>query len=173
MADNDDAPYLGEVRLVPYGFAPASWALCDGQLLPIQPNAALFSLIGTTYGGNGSTTFALPDLRGRVPMHAGGPHVLGERDGAESVALAEPELPAHDHMVNAVTANANAGPKENHLASANALYQPPQTVADTTLAPDTISDAGQGQPHENRQPYLTMAYVISLSGTYPSTAPEV
>ena len=161
-----DEPFIGEVLLVSFNFPPKGWAFCNGQLLPINSNQALFSLLGTTYGGDGRTTFALPDLRGRVPMHVGGSHLLGERTGTETVTLTPAQMPAHAHAANIVNSNANAGPAGNFLAAANALYQPPPT--DTTLAPNTISDDGGGQAHENRQPYLALSFIIALQGIFPS-----
>ena len=162
MAD----PFLGEIKIMSFGFAPKGWALCNGQSLPINQNQALFSLLGTTFGGDGRTTFALPDLRGSIPMHSGDGHVLGERDGTESVTLNIQQLPMHNHLVNVVNANATAGPAGNYFASANALYQPPPP--NTILSPTTISTVGNTQPHENRQPFLTLSFAIALVGIFPS-----
>lgn len=159
-------PFLGEIRIMSFDFAPKGWAFCDGQLVPISQNQALFSLLGTTYGGNGRTNFALPDLRGRVPVHLGGTHVLGERGGEETHALTEQELPTHTHLANAVSANADAGPSGHLFAAANALYHP--APPNTALAPDTITSIGGSQPHENRQPYLTLTFAIALQGIFPS-----
>ena len=159
-------PFLGEILVTSFNFAPKGWALCNGQLLPINQNQALFSLLGTTYGGNGSTTFALPDLRGRLPMHAGNGHTLGESAGSESVTLTLGQMPQHFHQVNVVNANANAGPAGNFFAAANALYQPPP--GNTSLAASTISEDGGSQPHENRQPFLALTCIIALQGAFPS-----
>jgi len=159
-------PFLSEIRIMSFNFAPKGWALANGQLLPINQNQALFALLGTTYGGNGQTTFALPDLRGRVPMHAGSGHTLGERAGQEAHTLTPAELPAHTHLVKVVNSNANAAPAGNVLAAANALYQP--APPNTTLAPNTIGNAGGSQPHNNQQPYLTLSFTIALSGIFPS-----
>ena len=158
-------PFLGEVSLVSFTVTPKGWALCNGQLLQINQNLALFSLLGTAYGGNGSTTFALPDLRGRVPMHAGNGHLLGERAGSESVTLTRGQMPQHSHAVNVVNSNANAAPAGHFLAAANALYQPPPQ--NVILAPTTITDDGGNLPHENRQPFLTLSFIIALQGIFP------
>lgn len=159
-------PFLSEIRIMSFGFPPKGWALCNGQLLPINQNQALFSLLGTTYGGNGQTNFALPDLRGRVPIHVGSGHVLGERAGQESHTLTQQEFPQHTHFVKVVNANANAGPAGDFFASANALYQP--APGNTTLAPSTITNVGGSQPHTNQQPFLTLSFAIALVGIYPS-----
>src|SRR5437763_3735943 len=156
------SPFMGEIRILSFNFAPQGWALCNGQLLPINQNQALFSLLGTTYGGNGQTNFALPDLRGRVPMHVGQGHVLGERGGQESHTVATQELPTHTHSVKVVNSNANSGPTNNVLAAANALYQP--APGNTTLAPSTITSSGGSQPHQNQQPFLTLSFLIALTG---------
>src|SRR5947207_1349920 len=157
-------PFLSEIRIMSFLFAPKGWALCNGQLLPINQNQALFSLLGTTYGGDGRVNFALPDLRGRVPTHVGSGHVLGERAGQESHTLVAQEYPMHTHQVNVVNANANAGPAGHFLAAANALYQP--KPANAQLASSTISNLGNGQPHTNQQPFLTLSFAIALQGIF-------
>jgi microcystin-dependent protein len=159
-------PFLSEIRIMSFNFAPKGWALCNGQFLPINQNQALFALLGTTYGGNGQTTFALPDLRGSVPMHVGSGHTLGERAGQENHTIVQQELPAHNHHVAVVNSNANSGPTGNFFAAANALYQP--APANTNLAPSTISNVGGSQPHLNQQPYLTLTFAIALQGIFPS-----
>jgi microcystin-dependent protein len=159
-------PFLSEIRIMSFSFAPKGWALCNGQLLPINQNQALFSLLGTTFGGDGRTNFALPDLRGRAPMHVGDGHVLGERAGQESHTLVQQEYPAHNHLVGVVNSNANAGPTGNFFAAANALYQP--APANTNLAPSSISNVGGSQPHPNQQPFLTLSFAIALQGIFPS-----
>jgi microcystin-dependent protein len=159
-------PFLSEIRIMSFNFVPKGWALCNGQLLPINQNQALFALLGTTYGGDGQVNFALPDLRGRVPMHVGSGHTLGERAGQEAHTLIQQEQPAHNHLVGVVNSNANAGPTGHVLAAANALYQP--APANTQLAPSTISTVGSGQPHPNQQPFLTLLFAIALQGIFPS-----
>ncbi len=159
-------PFIGEIKLMSFNFAPKGWALANGQTLPINQNQALFSLLGTTFGGNGQTTFALPDLRGRAPMHEGNGYTLGERGGEEAHTLSQQETPTHNHLVNAVNSNANAGPTGNYFAAANALYQP--APGDTTLAPNTVSNTGGSQPHANQQPYLCVSFAIALQGIFPS-----
>src|SRR2546423_6462414 len=129
-------PFLSEIRIFSFNFMPKGWAMCNGQLLPINQNQALFALLGTTYGGNGQTTFALPDARGRVPLHVGSGHTLGERSGQETHTLVISEHPQHTHAVNAVTSNATAGPTATRLGAANALYGP--GPPNTSLAPSTI-----------------------------------
>jgi microcystin-dependent protein len=172
-------PYLGQIMTVGFNFAPKTWQLCAGQLLAIQSNQALFSILGTTYGGNGIQTFALPDLRGRVPIHWGqGPgqpyYNLGETGGTETTTLLSNNLPLHNHAmsVNNATPN-NAAPSGNYLAkgavinNANALLYT-TSAANTTMAASAISSTGSNQPVSVIQPYLTINYVIALSGIFPS-----
>jgi microcystin-dependent protein len=159
-------PFLSEIRLMAFSFAPKGWALCNGQVIPINQNQALFSLLGTTFGGDGRVNFALPDLRGRVPMHVGSGHALGERSGEETHTLVQQEFPPHNHMVNVVNANANAAPTGHFFAAANALYQP--APPNTQLAPSTISNVGGNQPHPNQQPFLVLSFAIALQGIFPS-----
>jgi len=166
-------PFLGEIRLFPYNFAPRGWAFCNGQLLSISQNIALFSLLGTTYGGNGQTTFGLPDLRGRFAMSSGqGPGLsvrdLGEIDGTETVALTAAQMPAHTHALNGSTATATTTvPTGNlHAAPARPQYVAPGTT--TPLAAQSVGSAGSSQAHENMPPYLVLNYCISLEGIYPS-----
>jgi len=166
-------PFLGELKIVSFGFAPKGWAMANGQLLPINQNQALFALLGTTYGGNGQTTFALPDMRGRTPMHFGtgfgGSAVLGERAGEEAHTLNQGEMPQHVHGLAAqnVTAGAGTGPSGNTFATAatRPYRNNPSQVAQ--MAPAS-SVAGGGQPHSNIQPYLTLNFVIALVGVFPS-----
>ena len=161
-------PFLSEIRIFSFNFAPRSWAQCNGQLLPINQNQALFSLLGTTYGGNGQTTFALPDLRSRVSMHVGGGLVLGQRAGEESHTLSIPEMAAHTHQARA-SANGPTvtAPTANFWAS-NTGFTPYGTVGDTAMSPQSLSNTGGSQAHENRSPYLTLNYCIALQGIFPS-----
>jgi microcystin-dependent protein len=165
MAD----PFLAEIRVVSFGYAPQGWALCNGQFLPINQNQALFSLLGTTYGGDGRTTFALPDLRGRTPIHVGDGHVLGERGGEEAHTLTVAELPAHTHAGNASSSPGDdPDPTGNLLASPlNLSYRAPG-AGQTSLAPATVASVGGSQAHENMQPYLALNFCIALTGIFPS-----
>jgi microcystin-dependent protein len=159
-------PFLAEIRIVSFNFAPRGWAQCDGQLLPINQNQALFSLLGTTYGGNGQTTFALPDFRGRTPMHTGGSFPLGSRSGEEAHLLNVSELPAHTHPVSASSAGPDAGsPANGSWAASAASYD---TLANTNLNPNSISLAGGSLAHNNMQPYLVLNFVIALQGIFPA-----
>ena len=172
MAD----PFVAEIRIFPFNFAPKGWAWCDGQLLPLSQNTALFSLLGTTYGGNGKSNFALPDLQGRAPMHPGqGPglslHDLGETGGSETVSLLESEIPSHTHQLRADTADpadVQAPSSTTSLARSfgGSAYLSPAAglvaMADTALPP-----AGGDQPHNNMQPYLTFYFCIALQGVFP------
>ena len=168
MAD----PFVAEIRIFPFNFAPKGWAWCDGQLLPLSQNTALFSLLGTTYGGNGKSNFALPDLQGRAPMHPGqGPglslHDLGETGGSETVTLLESEIPAHSHTLRAdEDDSAFFSPQGNFLAGLNQMYIP-AGQPNTNLAPEALAPAGGDQPHNNLQPYLTFYFCIALQGVFP------
>jgi microcystin-dependent protein len=163
-------PYLGEIRAVSFNFAPKGWALCNGQLLPINQNQALFALLGNTYGGNGTTTFALPDLQARVPLHASAAHVLGQAAGEAQHTLTAAEMPAHTH---APAARAQAG--DNPSPAGRAWGQQPadKTYAPASsalvaMSPQAVAPAGGGQPHENRPPFLVLNFVIALQGIFPS-----
>ncbi len=159
-------PFLSEIRIFSFNFAPKGWAMCNGQLLPINQNQALFSLLGTTYGGNGQTTFALPDLRGRVPIHFGS-HTLGERAGEEAHTLNLNEMPAHLHQEMASSSVGDAvNPIGAALASASNVYRMADSL--TSLNPASVSNVGGSQPHENRQPFLTLNFCIALQGIFPS-----
>jgi microcystin-dependent protein len=165
-------PFLGEIRLMSFVFAPKGWALCNGQLLPINQNQALFSLLGTVYGGNGTTTFALPDLRGRVPISFGtsllGTHTLGEVGGEATHTLSLAELPAHSHTVNGTNVAATTStPQGNVLGAAPDQYTTSATSL-TYLAPASVATTGGTQAHENRQPFLTLNFCIALTGIFPS-----
>jgi microcystin-dependent protein len=160
-------PFMGEIRLVSFDFAPQGWAMCNGQFLPINQNQALFSLLGTTFGGNGQTTFALPDLRGRVAIHSGSGHTLGEVGGESSHTVTLSEVPTHVHTAGANSGNATTPiPGGNVLAAANNLYAAPTNL--TTLGPSMLAPTGGSQPHENKQPYIAVTFCISLQGIFPS-----
>lgn len=160
-------PFLAEIRLIGFNFAPHGWAFCDGQILPINQNQSLYSLLGTTYGGDGQTSFALPDIRGRVPIHKGNGFQLGQKDGEETHTLAAHEMPNHDHQVQGASVNADTRvPDGNRFARALNAYTSPQNL--TQLASGTVANAGGGQAHENMQPFLALNYVIALQGLFPS-----
>lgn len=161
-------PFLSEIRLMSFNFPPKGWALCNGQFLPINQNQALFALLGTAYGGNGQTTFALPDLRGRVPIHMGEGFITGQAGGQDFHTVTANELPAHTHPVR-VSASATGGtasPAGAYLGGANNAYR--SGPATTTLHPASVTPVGSGQPHENRQPFLTVSFCIALQGIFPS-----
>ena len=161
-------PFLSEIRIMSFGFPPKGWALCNGQQLPINQNQALFSLLGTTFGGNGQTTFGLPDVRGRVPIHVGNKHLLGEKGGEQAHTLSIAEIPTHTHVANGTNTNgAGAVPNNTSLLGAfnNAYTQP---AALTSLSPSTISSVGGSQAHLNMQPFLVINFSIALQGIFPS-----
>jgi microcystin-dependent protein len=168
-------PFVAEIRIVPFNFAPTGWAWCDGQLLPLSQNTALFSLLGTTYGGNGKSNFALPDLQGRAPMHPGqGPglslHDLGETGGSETVTLLESEIPAHAHVMQSAPTIVSA---DTNVVEANSMGKSSQgnayhTAANLTqLSDEALAPAGGDQPHNNLMPYLTFYFIIALQGVFP------
>jgi microcystin-dependent protein len=162
-------PFLGEVCIFGFSFAPRDWAQCNGQLVPISQNAALYSLLGTNYGGDGINTFALPDLRGRVPMHFGGGFFLGQRSGQETVSLAVTQMPSHDHTAMASANEASArNPAGNVLADSppNEVFHAPSNLV--SLDSRTVGSVGASQAHNNMQPYLTLNICIALVGVYPS-----
>jgi len=160
-------PYVGEIRIFAGNFAPAGWMFCDGQLLPISEYETLFNLIGTTYGGDGQSTFALPDMRGRLPIHMGSGFVQGQIGGAETVTLTTNQIPAHPHTVLATTnSNTASLPGGNFLASGPDIYDQNKS-GNSTMAP-AIGSTGGSQPHNNFQPYLCLDFIISLFGIYPS-----
>jgi microcystin-dependent protein len=162
-------PFLGEVKIVSFNFPPKGWAFCNGQLLPINQNQALFSLFGTTYGGNGQTTFALPDLRGQTPIHMGNGFTQGQTGGQESHTLTIAELPAHTHTAQGTTSNADQPvPTGNLLGAANNMYTGANAGGLTPLEPTSISTAGGSQPHQNMQPFLTLSFCVALQGIFPS-----
>lgn len=160
-------PFLSEIRVFSFGFPPKGWALCNGQLLPINQNQALFSLLGTTYGGDGRVNFALPNLQGRVPIHAGNAHTLGEVGGAQAHTLTLAELPTHSHLVNATNNPATVNnPTGNVLGTASNTYVAPSNLA--AMNPAAISTIGGSQPHLNMQPFLVLNFCIALQGIFPS-----
>lgn len=165
-------PFLAEIRIVSFTFAPKGWALCNGQLLPINQNQALFSLLGTTYGGNGQTTFALPDFRGRTPIHTGNGHTLGEWSGEENHTLLATELPTHAHSVTIKGTTADAdlkSPGGNAKPAYSALETYAASGPTVPFHSQTVSGpTGGGQPHDNMQPFLTLNFVIALQGIFPS-----
>jgi microcystin-dependent protein len=166
-------PFLSEIRIMSFGFPPKGWALCDGQLLPINQNQALFSLLGTTYGGDGRVNFGLPDLQSRVPIHMGGGHTLGERGGEQGHTLSISEIPTHVHTANGTSDPHTTNP-ENYqpiplnslFAVVNNLYTGPAAV--TSLLPGTLANVGGSQAHLNMQPFLTLSFCIALQGIFPS-----
>ena len=164
-------PYVGEIRMFAGNFAPAGWMFCEGQLLPISEYETLFNLIGTTYGGDGQSTFALPDLRGRIPLHFGNGFTLAETGGVETVTLTVSQIPAHSHPLLGSISNATgAAPQGQVFAnSGNAAILPYGTDAPVSpLSPQMISSVGGSQPHNNFQPYLCVDFIISLFGIFPS-----
>jgi microcystin-dependent protein len=174
-------PFLGEIRMVGWNFAANGWALCNGQLMPISQNQALFALLGTTYGGNGTTTFALPNLQGRVPIHQGtglglSPYTIGESSGSENITLLPNQMPAHNHLMgvsnlpgavadptNAILAQGNSGAGRSPVAVSDYV----STAATGTLAPAAIASSGGNQPHSNIQPFLCINFIIALTGIFP------
>ena len=167
-------PFLSEIKIMSFNFPPKGWALCNGQLLPINQNQALFSLLGTVYGGNGQTNFALPNLRGRVPIHEGNGHTLGEAAGSTAVTLNIPQLPQHTHGLSSNlalvggTLNATLGtPQGNYWANTGKTHwstSPPNAA----MGPTAVTNVGGSQPHTNMQPYLVLNFCIALQGIFPS-----
>ena len=164
-------PYVGEIRMFAGNFAPAGWMFCEGQLLPISENETLFQLIGTTYGGDGESTFALPDLRGRVPIHQGNGFILAETGGAEEITLTINQIPSHTHaMIGSINVSQDTSPGGKIVGQAGGAGALPyiQDVTDTNLSPQAVSVIGGSQPHTNLQPYLCVDFIISLFGIFPS-----
>jgi microcystin-dependent protein len=162
-------PFLSEIRLFSFGFPPKGWAQCDGQMLPINQNQALFSLLGTNFGGDGRVNFGLPDLRGRVPIHVGSGHTLGERGGEQAHTLSISEIPTHTHSGRASSASGNTNnPSGNVLAAhRGGLYRSPANLVSLNAA--TLSNIGGSQAHLNMQPFLTITFCIALQGIFPSS----
>ena len=162
-------PYVGEIRMFAGNFAPVGWMFCEGQLLPISENETLFNLIGTTYGGDGESTFALPDLRGRIPIHHGSGFILAETGGAEEITLTISQISAHSHPLLGSTGNGSqANPSNNVLASSTLVKPYANESAGALMAATAIGVVGGSQPHTNFQPYLCVNYIISLFGIFPS-----
>lgn len=162
-------PYVGEIRMFGGNFAPAGWMFCEGQLLPISENETLFNLIGTTYGGDGQSTFALPDLRGRLPVHQGNGVVLAETGGAETVTLTVNQVPAHSHPFQASTnVSQDTSPAGKTVGQSGSALMYIQDATDTNMSPQAITSVGGSQPHNNFQPYLCISFIISLFGIFPS-----
>jgi microcystin-dependent protein len=161
-------PFLSEIRIMSFDFAPKGWAMCNGQLLPINQNQALFSLLGTTFGGDGRVNFGLPDQRGRTPIHVGAGHTLGERGGEQAHTLSIAELPTHTHVLNASSLDANNALPGNNLfaKSPQQVYVSPGSL--TAMQPTSVTNVGGSQAHLNMQPFLTLTFCIALQGIFPS-----
>lgn len=162
-------PFLSEIRIMSFGFPPKGWALCDGQLLPINQNQGLFSLLGTTYGGDGRVNFGLPDLQGRVPIHMGSSHTLGERGGEQGHTLSISEIPTHTHVLNGSSSAGALSIAPGNLSgsSASQAYQTPDNNL-VAMAPGSIANVGGSQAHLNMQPFLVLNFSIALQGIFPS-----
>jgi|SRR6185369_8156388 len=165
-------PFLSEIKIVSFNFPPKGWALCNGQLLPINQNQALFALLGTTYGGNGQTNFALPNLRGQVPIHMGNGHTLGEAAGSTAVTVNIQQLPQHLHPMQATSTQAGAATNSpapsRVLANSNFSFAWASAAGLQAFAPNAISNVGGSQPHNNMMPYLVLNFIIALQGIFPS-----
>jgi len=162
-------PYVGEIRIFAGNFAPAGWMFCDGQLLPISENETLFQLLGTTYGGDGQSTFALPDMRGRIPLHQGNGFILAETGGAEEITLTVQQIPAHTHPALATSgAGSSKGPSGLLFATAQGDVYSGSNGNKSVMSPNMIGSVGGSQPHTNFQPYLCVNFIISLFGIFPS-----
>ncbi|MDQ2838415.1 MAG: tail fiber protein [Actinomycetota bacterium] len=163
-------PFLGEIKVVSFNFPPRGWAFCNGQLLPINQNQALFSILGTVYGGDGITTFALPNLQGRMPLHTGNGINLGDRAGEVSHTLTINEMPAHNHpaMAQSAAAPTTGGDSPNNTVWATTLATSYLGSANVAMNPAAVSNAGSSQPHENQAPYLTLNFIVALQGIFPS-----
>jgi microcystin-dependent protein len=162
-------PYVGEIRVFGGNFAPVGWALCDGRTLAISTNETLYALIGTTYGGDGQNTFALPDLRGRVPIHTGPGYSLGQTGGTEMVSLTSQNLPVHSHTAAASAANATSSVPTGRFWATNTDFRCySNATPNTSFAPAAIGAAGGSVPHDNMMPFLTVSYIIALEGIYPN-----
>jgi len=166
-------PFLAEIKMVGFNFAPRGWSFCDGQILPINQNQSLYSLLGTVYGGDGRTSFALPDLRGRTPIHFNSPHPQGQKSGEETNTLSANQMPAHTHVLQASDSDATQpGPTGYLLAkpslASGVVYSETDQAQDVSLGGSAIANAGGGQGHNNLQPYLAVYFCIALQGLFPS-----
>lgn len=161
-------PFVGEIRVFAGNFAPQGWMFCDGQLLSIAQNTVLFTLIGTTYGGDGQTTFALPDLRGRIPVHQGAGLVIGGKDGAEQVTLTSAQLPAHGHALQATAADGTSADPTNNVWAESDARTFSTAAPDGSMSATSLGSAGGGQPHANMMPFVGLNFIISLFGIFPS-----
>lgn len=162
------SPFIGEIRMFGGNFAPAGWAFCDGSILPISQNDALFNLIGTTYGGDGQTTFALPDLRSRIPIHQGPGFTLAQQGGAETVTLTVAQIPAHSHVPQAVIPSGSQAGPGNAAWAQSALNQFSTNAPTTAMAPQALNPSGSSQPHDNMMPFQAINFILSLFGIFPT-----
>lgn len=162
-------PYVGEIRMFAGTFAPAGWMFCDGSLVPISENETLFQLIGTTYGGDGESTFALPDLRGRIPVHQGNGFILAETGGAEEITLTISQIPIHTHpLLASMNVSQDSNPSNKVLGQSGSALLYIQDTTDSNMNPQAVVSVGGSQPHTNFQPYLCVNFIISLFGIFPS-----
>jgi microcystin-dependent protein len=162
-------PYVGEIRMFAGNFAPAGWMFCEGQLLPISENETLFQLIGTTYGGDGESTFALPDVRGRIPIHQGNGFILAENGGAEEITLTVNQIPAHSHpILGSTNVSQDTSPSGKVVGQSGGAFLYIQDTTDSNMSPSAVLPVGGSQPHTNFQPYLCVNFIISLFGIFPS-----
>ena len=161
-------PFLGEVRMTAFGYAPNGWTLCNGQFMPINQNQALFSLLGTMYGGNGQTTFALPDLRSRAPLHVGSGFIQGQAGGQEAHTLTISEMPTHNHTLTASNLDTGLASGPNQNIPALSTQNPYESTFNAVMTPGSITNVGGSQPHPNWQPYLVISFMIALIGIFPA-----
>lgn len=161
-------PFIGEIRMFGGTFAPMGWAMCDGQIIPIAQNDVLFSVIGVTYGGDGINTFALPDLRGRVPIHRGTNYNVGQQGGSETVSMSVQQLPNHTHQTHCYSQSSDSTTPQSCVCGVSSLNMYSATAPNANMASQSVSPAGGGQPHDNIMPYLTVTFIIALEGLYPT-----